>query len=98
MPRAVWNGAVLAEAADDAVLTVEGSVYFPPECVDRSYLRESRTRTVDPVKGVASHYDVLVDGEINADAAWFYAAPRAGAEDIAGCIAFRKGVVIEQDD
>jgi uncharacterized protein (DUF427 family) len=98
MPRATWNGVVLAEAGDDAVLTVDGNVYFPPECVDHSYLRESRTCTVDPLKGVASYYDVVVDGEINADAAWFYPAPKAGAEEIAGCVAFWKGVVIEQDD
>lgn len=98
MPRATWNGAVLAEAEADAVCLVEGNVYFPPESVDHTYLRESKTRTICPVKGVASYYDVVVDGEVNRDAAWFYAAPKVEAEEIAGYIAFWKGVTLEQDD
>ena len=98
MPRAVWNGVVLAEADSDAVRIVEGDVYFPPESVDHTYLRESRTRTVCPVKGVASYYDVVVDDEVNRDGAWFHAAPRPAAEGIAGYITFWKGVTIEQDD
>jgi len=98
MPRAIWNGACLAEADADSARIVEGNVYFPPDCVDRTYLRESKTRTICPVKGVASYYDVVVEGEMNHDAAWFYASPRAAAEEIAGYIAFWKGVTVEQDD
>jgi uncharacterized protein (DUF427 family) len=71
-------------------------VYFPPESVDRTYLRESRTQTVCPVKGIASYYDVVVDGEANHDAAWFYASPKAAAEEIAGYVAFWKGVEIDE--
>jgi uncharacterized protein (DUF427 family) len=97
MPRATWNGATLAETGSDAVHVVAGAVYFPPDCVDHTYLRESRTRTVCPVKGVASFYDVVVDDEVNRDAAWLYAAPKPGAEEIAGYVAFRNGVEIEQD-
>lgn len=98
MPRATWNGAVLAEAQADAVRIVEGSVYFPPESVDLTYLRESRTQTLSPATGVASYYDVVVDGEVNPDAAWFFASPKAEAEEIAGYVAFWKGVAIEQGD
>jgi len=97
MPRAIWNGATLAEADSDAVRIVDGNVYFPPESVDHTYLRESKTRTLCPVKGVASYYDVVVDEEMNHDAAWFYAAPKSEAEEIAGYLAFWKGVAIEQD-
>ena len=96
MLRAVWNGATLAEAISDDVRIVEGSVYFPPESVDRTYLRESRTQTVCPVKGIASYYDVLVEGEVNHDAAWFYASPKLAAEEIAGYVAFWKGVEIAE--
>ena len=98
MPKATWNGAVLAEAEADAVCLVEGNVYFPPESVDHTYLRESKTRTADAGKGVASYYDVVVDGEVNRDAAWFYAAPKAEAEEIAGYVAFWKGVSVSSED
>jgi uncharacterized protein (DUF427 family) len=91
MPRAIWNGAVLAEAAADAVQRVEGNVYFPPEAVDRTYLRESRTHTVCPWKGTASYY------EVNRDAAWYYPVTKSAAEHIAGHVAFWKGVQVEDD-
>jgi uncharacterized protein (DUF427 family) len=95
MPRATWNGAVIAEAADDEVEIVEGNVYFPPQAVDRTYLRESRTETIWLWKGTASYYDVVVEGEINKDAAWYYAAPKEAAANIAGHVAFWKGVRVD---
>jgi len=98
VPKAVWNGAVIAEADADDVRIVEGNVYFPPGAVDRTYLRESKTNTVCPWKGTASYYDVVVEGEVNRDAAWLYPLPKAAAEEIAGYVAFWKGVEIEQDE
>ena len=94
MPRATWNGALLAEAEGDEVEIVEANIYFPPAAADRTYLRESRTTTVCPWKGTASYYDVVVDGEINKDAAWYYPAPKNAAANIAGYIAFWKGVTV----
>ena len=96
MPRATWNGAVIAETGDDAVQRVEGNVYFPPDAVDRSYLRESQTHTVCHWKGTASYYDVVVEDEVNRDAAWHYPAPKREAEHIAGYVAFWKGVQVEE--
>jgi uncharacterized protein (DUF427 family) len=98
MPKAVWNGAVIAQAEADDVRIVEGNVYFSPESVDHTYLRESRTNTVCPWKGTASYYDVVVEGEVNHDAAWYYPSPKPAAEEIAGYVAFWKGVGIEEDD
>jgi uncharacterized protein (DUF427 family) len=49
-------------------------------------------------KGTASYYDVVVDGETNRDAAWYYPAPKPAAEEIAGYVAFWKGVEIEEDE
>jgi uncharacterized protein (DUF427 family) len=95
MARAIWNGAVIAEASNDEVEIVEGNVYFPPQAVDRSYLRDSRTQTVCPWKGTANYYDVVVEGEVNRDAAWYYAAPKDAAANIAGHIAFWKGVKVD---
>lgn len=95
MPKACWNGAVLADAESEAVRIVDAQIYFPPESVDRTYLRESMTQTASADKGVASYFDVVVDGEVNADAAWFHASPKPQAEEIAGYVAFGKGVEVE---
>jgi uncharacterized protein (DUF427 family) len=95
VPKATWNGAVLAEATDDEVELVEGNVYFPPGTVDKSLLRESRTHTVCPWKGTCSYYDVVVDGEVNKDAAWYYPVTKPEAAHIAGFVAFWKGVSVE---
>ena len=90
--KAVWNGAVLAESQD--IVVVEGNPYFPAEAVNRQYVRESRTQTTCPWKGVASYYTVIVNGSENKDAAWFYPEPTAAAKMIQDRVAFWKGVEI----
>ena len=90
--KAIWNGAVLAES--DATVVVEGNHYFPPDAVDRSYLRASDHATVCPWKGTAGYYDVEVDGETNANAAWVYREPSAAAAQIRDHVAFWKGVEV----
>ncbi len=94
MARAIWNGAVLAES--DRFEMVEGNVYFPPGSIRREHFRESETRTVCGWKGVASYYHVEVGGTRNADAAWFYPAPKEAASRIAGYVAFWHGVAVER--
>jgi uncharacterized protein (DUF427 family) len=95
MPTASWNGAVIAEATDDRVEIVERNVYFPIDAVRREYLQPSDTHTVCGWKGTASYYDVVVDGEVNKDAAWYYAQPKDAAKQIVGRVAFWKGVKVE---
>lgn len=90
MVRATWNGAVIAES--DVTVVVEGNHYFPPEAVRREYVRESATHTVCSWKGVASYYDIVVDGAVNRDAAWYYPQPKEAAQQIAGYVAFWRGV------
>lgn len=92
MAKASWNGETLAES--DRFEVVEGNVYFPPEALHRARFRESDTRTVCPWKGVASYYDVVVDGKVNRDAAWYYPEPSEAAEKIRGLVAFWKGVEV----
>jgi uncharacterized protein (DUF427 family) len=94
MARATWNGAVLAES--DRFEEVEGNVYFPPDAIRREYFRESPTHTVCPWKGTASYYSLAVDGETNADAAWYYPEPRDAAANIRDHVAFWKGVRVER--
>ena len=93
MPKAMWNGTVIAES--DRTKVVEGNQYFPPDSVRREHLRESSTHTTCPWKGVASYYDVVVGGQVNKDAAWYYPTPKDAAKKIAGHVAFWKGVKIE---
>jgi uncharacterized protein (DUF427 family) len=92
--RAVWNNAVLAES--DKTVVVEGNHYFPPESVNRQYFQESSTHTVCPWKGTASYYDVVVEGNVNKDAAWYYPEPKAAAEEIKDRMAFWRGVKIQE--
>jgi uncharacterized protein (DUF427 family) len=94
MPSAKWNGAVIAEADEAAIEFVEGNVYFPLDRVKREYLRPSDTHTYCGWKGTASYYDVVVDGTVNKDAAWFYPEPFEAAREIAGYVAFWRGVEI----
>jgi uncharacterized protein (DUF427 family) len=93
MPRAEWKGTVIAEAGADEVEIVEGNLYFPPDVVDR-HLRPSDTRTFCPWKGTASYCHVVVDGEENRDGAWFYPEPKDAARQIAGRLAFWRGVEV----
>jgi len=93
MARALWKGTVLAES--DRTVVVEGNHYFPRSAVRAEYLRPSDTHTVCPWKGTASYHDVEVNGERNADAAWFYPNPKAAAEQIKNYVAFWKGVRVD---
>lgn len=94
MPKATWNGKVLAEG--DRFEVVEGNVYFPPESLANEYFRPSKTETVCPWKGTASYYDVEVDGKANRDAAWYYSDPKPEAAAIKGMVAFWRGVQVER--
>jgi uncharacterized protein (DUF427 family) len=94
MPKAAWNGAVLAEADAAQTQLVEGNVYFPPDAVNRKFLQDSQTHTVCAWKGTASYYDVVVDGKINKDAAWYYPETKDAAKHVKGYIAFWKGVSV----
>jgi len=93
MARATWNGVVLAESNRCEV--VEGNQYFPSESVNRSYLRDSTTHTTCPWKGIASYYDVVVNGQTNKDAAWYYPSPKDAAKQIKDHVAFWRGVTVE---
>jgi uncharacterized protein (DUF427 family) len=94
MPKAMWNGEVIAES--DRFEVVDGNVYFPPEAVKREFLRESKHHTVCGWKGTASYYDVAVDGRVNKEAAWYYPEVKPAAANIKGMIAFWHGVTVSR--
>lgn len=91
--KASWNGSVIAESADTVV--VEGNHYFPESAVKREHLKPSETHTTCFWKGECSYYDVVVNGQVNKDAGWYYPQPKPAAQQIAGRIAFWKGVKVE---
>ncbi len=93
MPRAIWNGTVLAQS--DRTEVVDGNQYFPPDSLNQEYFQESNTQTTCSWKGVASYYNIAVEGQVNKDAAWYYPQPKDAAKNIQGYIAFWKGVKVE---
>ena len=93
MARATWNGTVLAESDDTIV--VEGNHYFPRDSLNLIHFAESSTHTRCPWKGMASYYDVVVGGEVNSGAAWYYPDPKPAAADIKDRVAFWRGVRVE---
>ena len=90
--KAIWNQQVIAESGDTIV--VEGNHYFPPDSVNREFLQDSTTTTICPWKGTANYYTLMVDGQSNPDAAWYYADTKPAADQFRGRIAFWRGVQI----
>ncbi|MEJ2061055.1 MAG: DUF427 domain-containing protein [Gammaproteobacteria bacterium] len=90
MARALWKGVVIAES--DACQIVEGNLYFPPDAVKAEFLLSSETTSFCPWKGLAHYFHLVIDGELNHDAAWFYPDPQPTAENIRDHIAFWRGV------
>lgn len=91
--RAIWKSEVIAESENTVV--VEGNHYFPPESVNKEYLESSQTTTVCPWKGTAHYYSILVGGEENRDAAWYYPDPKEAAAEIKDHVAFWRGVEVQ---
>ncbi|EDY39163.1 hypothetical protein CPCC7001_2043 [Cyanobium sp. PCC 7001] len=91
--QASWKGAVIA-SSDDIVM-VEGNAYFPAEALDPAHVQPSEHRSVCGWKGEAHYYDVVVDGAVNPNAAWFYPEPKDAARQIRGRVAFWKGVTVQ---
>jgi len=90
--KAIWNGAVIAESDDTVV--VEGNHYFPRAALVEGHFEPSTKHTVCGWKGTASYFDVVVDGERNADAAWYYPDTKSAAKNIEGYVAFWRGVQV----
>ncbi len=93
MPKASWNGVLLAES--DRTEVVDNNQYFPPDSINREYFKESEYHTTCPWKGVASYYTIEVNDQVNKDAAWYYPTAKEKAKNIEGYVAFWKGVKVE---
>lgn len=90
--KATWNGETIAES--NATIVVEGNHYFPADSINKQYFASTETHTVCGWKGTASYYNVVVNGETNKDAAWYYPDAKDDAKNIEGYVAFWKGVEV----
>jgi len=97
MIQAIWQNTVIAQTK--TFETVEGNRYFPVGSLNMQYFQPSATHSACPWKGEASYCHVVVGDQINKDAAWYYPSPTAAASNIAGYVAFWRGVqVVEVPD
>ncbi len=94
MAKAIWKDEVIAESQN--TIMIEGNHYFPPQDIRKEYLIESDYRSTCPWKGEAYYYDILINGEKNENAAWYYPQPKEKALQIKDNVAFWKGVIIEE--
>ena len=92
--KATWNGEIIAESNDTIV--IEGNHYFPPETINKDFFKSSETHTTCPWKGLASYYNVEVNGETNKDAAWYYPEVSELAKGIKGYVTFWHGVEVTE--
>lgn len=101
--KAIWNGKVIAQS--DSTLEIEGNQYFPHESISKEFFSDSTVHTTCPWKGVASYYNIAVDGQTNASSAWYYPSPKEGSKEIvaesnngkgdfSNYVAFWKGVEV----
>jgi uncharacterized protein (DUF427 family) len=90
--KAIWNDTVIAES--DKTVQIEGNHYFPAASIKKEHFIPSETQTVCPWKGTASYYSLVVNGDENADAAWYYPETKHAANGIRGYVAFWRGVKV----
>ena len=91
--QATWNGQVVAESDD--IVTVEGNAYFPASSLKPEFTKPSSHTSVCGWKGTAQYYTLDVGGAQNANAVWYYPAPKDAAANIRGRVAFWKGVAVK---
>ena len=94
MAKAMWKGVVIAQS--DETIVVEGNHYFPRSSINPEYFQASSAHTSCPWKGMASYFDVVVNGNVNRGAAWYYPEPKPAAEEIKNYVAFWRGVKVKR--
>ncbi len=95
MMKAIWNGKLLA--LSDKTVRVERAYYFPKSSLRMEFFRPSVSRRPDPWLGMAHFYDIVVDGKINADAAWYFPKPKPQGKAVEGKIAFARNVEVAKE-
>ena len=91
--KAIWKDTVIAES--DETIIVEGNHYFPPNSINQKFFQSNNHHTTCPWKGIANYHNIVVNGEVNSNAAWYYPNPNSAASNIKDYLAFWKGVRVE---
>ena len=92
--KAICNGQVIAES--ETTVVVEGNHYFPRASLADEFFTTSQTTSICSWKGTAHYFDIVVDGSVNSDAAWYYPETKPAADHIAGYVAFWRDVKVER--
>ena len=97
--KAVWKDQVIAEAAKEDLIYIEGNWYFPPTSVKKEFLRESDTPYTCPWKGVCQYFDVGRGDDWSKDSAFAYPEPNESAikrvkKDFSNYVAFWQDVSV----
>lgn len=94
MIQATYNGKIIAESGNTK--KVEGNYYFPRNDIKMEYFQKANNHTLCPWKGVASYFDIEVEGQIDPAAAWTYNIPFPLAWPIKGYVAFWNDVKVSK--
>lgn len=97
--KAIWKGIVIAEAPKEELIFIERNWYFPPERVNKEFLKESPTPYTCPWKGECQYFNVGKDDDWSQDSAWSYPEPKPSAiekvkKDFSGYVAFWRDVTV----
>lgn len=89
--KATVDGYVIAESND--IVESGGYQYFPREAVRMEWLEKApKTESDLECPHGVQFYDVVVDGERHARAAWSYEAPRPSMQAVGGRFGFWEDV------
>jgi uncharacterized protein (DUF427 family) len=99
--KAIWNDHVVADAAKDDLIYIEGNWYFPPDSVNQDYLQKSDTPYTCPWKGECQYFNVGSGDNFSKDNAWTYPEPKPSAittvkKDFSGYVAFWRDVQVTE--
>lgn len=89
-----WNRALLGKSKK--FFMIDGEKYFAPETLNMEYFKDNGNQRSSP-KGKINYYDIVVNGQVNKEAAWYYSEPteeaiKAISSDFANYVAFGKDV------
>jgi uncharacterized protein (DUF427 family) len=89
--RAMFAGHVIGDTTRALTVRAPGQEpvhYFPRQDVETSYLGKTSRLTHADGLGDASHFTIVMEGEIIENAIWSYEQPADGAEALKGYMAF----------
>jgi uncharacterized protein (DUF427 family) len=89
--KAIWNGTVIAESPSTVVM--DGNHYFPASTLKRELTTFSNHRSRNAY-GEEQWLSLFVNGDLLADAVWFYPDPAEAALALKDHVAFVRGVQI----